>query len=304
MRIWLMNVGILNLRGNTLISLSVEGHIISDPKIIANKFNTHFAKAAESIAKSIPKTDSTFEQFLPDYTSDGFKFRKINYSHIEDIVDKLESKKSIDIEGNCSFIVKKVAKLISLPLAHIVNLSLNEGSFPDNLKISRICPIFKSGDRLSMDNYRPISCLPIWSKIYERVVYDQFYLYLSTSRILNKSQFGFRRGKSTSHALLDVINYISNHLNDGNIVAAIFLDLRKAFDIVSHKILLKKLEHFGVTGQELSWFRDYLSNRKIITSCNGTLSNNNHYLSRSVPQGSILGPLILLFINDLPDSTI
>ena len=102
---------------------------------------------------------------LPEYSAENFKFKRITYDKIEEVIDNFESKSSQDNDGNCSLVVKKVSNYISTPLAHLVNLSLDNGVFPDELKISRICPIFKSGDRNSMDNYRPISCLPIWSKI-------------------------------------------------------------------------------------------------------------------------------------------
>ena len=196
--------------------------------MIANSFNDHFANATTEIVKEIPRSKNDFINYLPEYSAENFKFKRITYDKIEEIINNLESKSSQDIDGNSSLVVKKVSSQISTILAHLVNLSFDNCSFPDELKTSKICPIFKSGDRNSMDNYRPISCLPIWSKIYERIVFDQLSFHLSVNKILSPNQFGFRKGLSTSHALLDVVNFISKNWNDGKIVAGVFLDLKKS----------------------------------------------------------------------------
>ena len=181
---------------------------------------------------------------------------------------------------------------------------MKEGIFLDSLKISRVCPIFKQGDHKDMNNYRPISCLSAFSKIFEKVVHDQLFTFLNTNNILTKHQFGFQKGKSTVHALTQIMNYISNAFINNKFVIACFLDYRKAFDLVSHDILLKKLDRIGVNGLCLEWFRSYLRNRKMYTSVNNHLSSIMRIINRSVPQGSILGPLLfLILINDMPNST-
>ena len=145
-------------------------------------------------------------------------------------------------------LIKRVSENILTPLVHIINLSLKEGVFPDSLKISRVCPI---------------SCLSAFSKIFEKVVHDQLFTFLNTNNILTKHQFGFQKGKSTVHALTQIMNYISNAFINNKFVIACFLDYRKAFDLVSHDILLKKLDRLGVNGLSLEWFRSYLKNRKM-----------------------------------------
>ena len=195
-------------------------------------------------------------------------------------------------------LLKKVSDLIARPLTHILNLSLRDGVFPDSLKVSRTCPIFKSGSKSDVNNYRPISCLPIVSKIFEKAVYSQLSNFLNINNMLYQNQFGFQKGKSTLHPLVNILNYIGNAFNNNKFVVAIFLDFKKAFDMVSHE----KLKRLGVTGKNLNWFKSYLSNRKLSAMVNNCLSSDFAFLSRSVPQGSILGPLLFLgFINDMPN---
>jgi Reverse transcriptase (RNA-dependent DNA polymerase) len=135
---------------------------------------------------------------------------------------------------------------LSVPLKHVVSLSLNSGIVPAKLKIAKITPIFKSGDRLNTDNYRPISLLNVFSKIFEEVVHNRLMTFLNINNILSPSQFGFRKEHATVHPLTLFTNSIANSLNNKEHSIAIFCDLKKAFDTVDHKILLKKLYKVGV----------------------------------------------------------
>ena len=147
-------------------------------------------------------------------------------------------------------------------LKHIFNISLAKGVFPDELKIARVTPIFKKGSNTLVTNYRPISVLPCFSKLLERIMYNRLYKFLLENNILYQKQFGFQNAHSPEHAILQLVNQITEAFSQGKYTLGIFLDLSKAFDTVNHNILLEKLKAYGIQSENLKWFRSYLSNRK------------------------------------------
>ena len=152
-----------------------------------------------------------------------------------------------------------------------------------------------------MSNYRPITVLPILSKILEGLVHTQIYSYLCENKILSQSQFGFRPKLSTSTALAFFTDSILDNADNGLITASVFLDLNEAFDTVDHNILLRKLKLIGLDSKSLNWFESYLSNRLQKTSISNTLSSALP-VSVGVPQGSILGPLLfIIYVNEMPN---
>ena len=182
------------------------------------------------------------------------------------------------------------------PLTHIFNLSLSSGIFPNSLKIAKIVPIHKKDDPSLIENYRPISILPAISKILEKIAYNRLYKFLTDNNLLNTNQFGFRKGYSTDYAIIQSCDKIIDTLvRKEHIIIGIFLDLSKAFDTIDHKIIINKLSYYGVRGIILSWFNDYLSNRKQYVNFRSNNSSKSD-ITCGVSQGSILGPLLFLNI--------
>ena len=145
--------------------------------------------------------------------------------------------------------------------------------FPNELKIAKVTPIFKTDDQSLVSNYRPISVLPVFSKILERVMYNRVFTYLNDNKLLYEKQFGFKNNTSTDHAILDLVNNISKSFEQGKFTLGIFIDLSKAFDTVDHNILLKKLNKYGIKGSTYDWFLSHLSNRKQCVSINREINS-------------------------------
>ena len=288
-----------------ITEIKINGVIQSDPQIIAEEFNNFFTSIGQTISDNVTPSNTNPESYLADYDQQKPKFSLGNTGeiHIIDIIKSFQSKASPDLDGISLKIIKYVALEISRPLAHIFNLSLDSGIFPEKLKSSRTVPIFKQGDNKLCDSYRPISLVNTLSKILEKMVATNLTNHLQLNDLLYKHQYGFQRGRSTEQNLLHVINFISNSLNNGNYCIGLFLDQKKAFDVCSHSILLKKLKKFGIEGTALAWFSSYLINRKQKVDINNNLSSEK-LVNISVLQGSILGPtLFLCYINDLFTAT-
>jgi hypothetical protein len=267
---------------------------------MAEEFNNFFSNIGSTISNTVNPTTLEPDDFIPPNPNPpSLEFSATSPSVIINIIKLLEPKNSMDLDGISTKLLKHVAIAISIPLSHIFNLSITDGIFPNKLKTSRTVPIFKSGNHCLCDNYRPISLLPSLSKVLEKFISIQLTNHLELNNLLYSHQYGFQRGKSTEHSLTHLINHIYSALNDKKYCIGLFLDLKKAFDVCSHSILLKKLKKYGITGKAHDWFQSYLKDRKQRVDINGTYSSTKTF-NISVIQGSILGPILfLIYINDL-----
>jgi signal recognition particle subunit SEC65 len=288
-----------NKSNQNVSKINVNGTLSSEPKIIANHFNSFFTKIGKDISNSIQPVQKQPEDYIQyDHVFPNLNLTNTTPEHVKKVINSLAPKSSCDVQGVSTKMVKFVGSAIALPLSHIFNLSLNSGKFPTPLKQCRVIPIFKSGDSEECDNYRPISLLSSISKVLEKIVAEKLTHHLIENDLLYLHQYGFLPNRSTEQNLIQIVNYISNAINSNMYCVGIFLDLKKAFDVCSHEILLKKLIKMGVVGKAHEWFKSYLEGRSQCVDIGGTLSDFME-LAISVIQGSTLGPLLFLcYIND------
>ena len=201
-------------------------------------------------------------------------------------------------------ILKDYKSELSKPLRDMINTSFTTGMFPSALKVAHIIPVHKNREKLDCDNYQPISLLSNISKIFEKMMHIQLTSFLNKNKVLSSFQFGFRKKHSTNHALISLTEMIRLALDNDQFVCGVFINLQKAFDTVDHKILLSKINHYGIKGIPYEWFKSYLTNRQQFTTVNNKQSELSS-IEFGIPQGSILGPLLfLIYINDLSKAII
>ena len=294
------------LRGKTKASIKpsfiIDNEKITSRRVISNKFNEYFNSIASKLNDTLTDsliTDSkfsSFEDFLAPSVSNSIYLEDCTPSEIMELISELDNNKASDIPIR---VIKKCAHVIAPVVSEHFNIHMKNGTFPDILKLGKITPIFKKGNPEEFGNYRPVSTLPIFGKLFEKIIYSRIYSFAQSQGIINTNQFGFRKSHSTGHAVNYSVKIIEEALRKHKHVLGIFIDLSKAFDTIDHNTLLVKLNRYGIRGKALSLIDSYLSRRTQYTEVLGEKSDHLT-VKYGVPQGSVLGPLLfLLYINDI-----
>ena len=275
---------------------------ITDKQAISNLLNNYFTNVGPSMDAKIPKCQNK-DKFKLSSLLNSFQFELISSDEVNKQLSELNTSKACGFENVPNKLYKIIAPIISPFLADIFNKCYDHGTFPSILKYAKVIPLYKTGPKDLVNNYRPISLLSPIAKIFEKLLYVRLDKFFSCKKVINSQQFGFRKGYSTELAITDLHNRVIKNTDNGYYTCCIFIDLSKAFDTVNHSILLDKLYAYGIRGNMYSLLKSYLSNRKQFTWCNNTKSENSTILC-GVPQGSTLGPLFFsLYVNDLPTHT-
>ena len=290
-------------RINSDIFLDENGNIITDQKKVAAKFNKFYANIADKLLCDLGKPNTKYQDYLKNPNKHSMYLNETDPGEIESIIHKLDITKAGDVYGLSPKLIKLAGISFAYNLSIIYNLSIETGVFPQLLKRAKVIPIHKGDSTMEAKNYRPISLLPIFNKIFEKILHSRITSFIDKHKILLKRQYGFQKGKSTEHALIDIQESILKALEKKEIPCCVFLDFAKAFDTVNHKILLGKLNHYGIRGNVLQLIESYLTDREQCVQVNDTTSGYET-IKHGVPQGSILGPLFfIIYINDIARSS-
>jgi hypothetical protein len=265
----------------------------------ANIFNDHFTNicAQNSASSSNVAVPNNGARAYPPLMC----FEPTSSEEIKEVILSLKPGSASGYDGIKAKFIKKNVLFFSEILCQHVNDSFGNGVFPDALKVARVVPIHKDGSTDDLNNYRPISVLSVFSKIFEILIRKRLDSFLQTNNIISKNQFGFLKKSSTSSAASNLVNEITSRINSKLKTACLFVDLRKAFDCLRYSTLSEILHNIGIRGHARLLLMSYLSNRQQFVACDGAQSSLKQVLG-GIPQGSVLGPLLfLLYINGIFD---